>query len=260
MAIIHGLKPKKTLLPIPSFYGYEYAIKAGIGELLFYPMKRETKFCLTGDIFSQLTEEVELFVLGNPNNPTGLLPEREFLREVLYHCKEKGIFVVLDECFIEFCKEGTSLLGERKSLTNVLFVRAFTKSFSLPGVRLGYLVCENQELLEKIRKQLPEWNTSVFAQAAGCQCAREAEFLRKTREYLKREREFLTEGLRKRGIFVYPSDANFLLLYSEKPLYEKLLRKGILIRDCENFRGMGKGFYRIAVKTREENEILLEVI
>ena len=105
--------------------------------------------------------------LANPNNPRALLMGREYLPELLEHCRQQGITVVLDECFIEFCEtdreQPKSLLGKIDQYMRIYsLVRAFTKSFAMPGVRLGYLVCSNAELREKIRRQLPEWNLSVF--------------------------------------------------------------------------------------------------
>ena len=141
---------------------------------------------------------------------------------------------------------------------NLIIIRAFTKIFSIPGVRLGYLICKNRPLLAAIASQLPEWNLSCFAQEAGCACAKQSEFIRKTRQEIEKERRFLEEGLPGKGVRAFPSKANFILCYSKEPLYDRLLEKGILIRDCENFRGLQKGFYRIAVKNRRENEILLE--
>ena len=258
MAIVHGLKPKKTVIPVPSFYGYEYAANAEEQEIVYHMLKEENEFGLSEDLLDQLTEEVDMLFLANPNNPTGRLTDKSFLQKLLKHCERSEIFVVLDECFIEFCGEEFSMIKEAAEYNNLILVRAFTKIFSIPGVRLGYLVCSNQELLGKIRRQLPEWNLSCFAQAAGCACAGERDYLEKTADYVKEERQFLTENLKKIGWKVFPGSANFLLFYSDKPIYEALLAKGILIRDCSNFRGLGKGFYRIAVKNRQENEKLIK--
>ena len=152
------------------------------------------------------------------------------------------------------------MLQEIERFPNLILVRAFTKIFAIPGVRLGCLVCSNPLLSDKIGRQLPEWNLSGFAQAAGYECAMQAAFVEKTAAFIGKERQFLESGLMQAGCQVFPGKANFLLIYSEQPLYERLLEKGILIRDCENFRGLSKGFYRIAVKSREENEILLRAI
>lgn len=260
MAAVHGIKPENIVIPIPSFYGYEHAAKTAGGEIIYYEMKQENSFCPGADMEAVLTEDADLLFLANPNNPVGNLLERERLLCLLRHCQEKEIYVVLDESFIEFCGAGFSMLGEIDALDCLILVRSFTKIFSIPGVRLGYLICSNSEIRHKIAAQLPEWNLSGFAQEAGCACAGQRKFLMETENHIKTERQFLENGLKKKGFQVFPSCANFIMLYSEKSLYEKLLEKGILIRDCGNFRGLGKGFYRIAVKTREENEILLKTI
>lgn len=258
MAAVHGIKPKKVVIPVPSFYGYEYAAKAAESEIVYYRMKAEKGFCMAEDIAGILTEDVELLFLANPNNPTGVLLQKDALKDLVGYCRDRGIYVVLDECFIEFAGGRFSLLSELEAFDNLLLIRAFTKIFSIPGVRLGYLLCGNRPLLERVAGQLPEWNLSCFAQEAGCICAAQTAFLSETEDHIRRERRFLEEGLKKKGFPVFPSMANFILFYSEEPLYEKMLEKGILIRDCRNFRGLEQGFYRTAVRNRRENEILLE--
>lgn len=260
MAIIHGIKPKKIVIPVPAFYGYEYVAEVADGEIQYYETKEENDFCLQNDFFSVLDDDVDVLFLANPNNPTGNLMGREEIKNVLFHCREKGIYVVLDECFIEFSGKECSMIQEINNFPNLILVRAFTKIFSIPGVRLGYLICSNPLLLEKVGRQLPEWNVSSFAQAAGYECAMQTAFVEKTVNYVEKERQFLEIGLKQAGFKVFPSNANFLLIYCEKSLYDRLLEKGILIRDCENFRGLSRGFYRIAVKSRSENETLLKVI
>lgn len=260
MAIIHGLKPGNTIIPIPSFYGYQYGAKAGGGKILYYETKENELFSITEDFFEVLTEDMDLLFLANPNNPTGRMMDKELLRKLLRRCRDKGIYVVLDECFIEFCGKEFSMIPEAGEFENLVIVRAFTKIFSIPGVRLGYLVCSNHDLLGRIQRQLPEWNLSCFAQAAGCVCAGQETFIRRSEDFIKKERKFLEEGLQQAGIRVFPSQTNFILIYSEAPLYELLLKRGILIRDCKNFKGLGEGFYRIAVKGRKENQTLLKEI
>ena len=260
MAVVHGLKPKKTVIPVPSFYGYEYAAESAEGEIVYYIMERENSFCVTEELYKTLTGDVELLFLANPNNPTGNLLGKETLKGILRHCRESGIYVVLEECFIEFAGRAFSMLPEIEEFDNLILLRAFTKIFSIPGVRLGYLICKKGSALDGIARQLPEWNLSCFAQEAGCACTLQTGYLLETEKYIRKERGFLEEGFRQNGFSVFPSMANFILVYSERPLYEELLEKGILIRDCRNFRGLGRGFYRMAVKSRRENEILLAAI
>lgn len=260
MAIVHAIRPRKALIPIPSFYGYEHAAKAGAGSIAYYQTAIGQNFCFTEEICKKLTNEISLLFLANPNNPNGGLIKPEILRKILCHCREKGIYVALDECFIEFCETEASMLPELAQWDNLIIVRAFTKIFAIPGIRLGYLACGSHSLLSNIRRQLPEWNLSCFAHAAGCACAAERNYRKETVALITQERQFLEQGLKRLGIFTFPSEACFLLAQTESPLYESLLKKGILIRDCQNFRGLGKGFYRIAVKTREENQRLLKAI
>ena len=259
-AVIHTIRPKKILIPVPAFYGYEYAAKCMDSEICYYMMKKEKGYSLDERIFTELEKGMELLFLANPNNPTGCLLDGKLLERILTYCREKQIYVVLDECFIEFCEESESMLPKLAAYPNLILVRAFTKIFAIPGVRLGYLLSEDANLVKEIRRHLPEWNISTFAQAAGVACAAEWEFVIRTKAFLKEERNFLYEGLKKEGLTVFSGAANFLLIQTEIPLYEELLKRKILVRDCSNFRGLGKGFYRIAVKTREENEKLLEKI
>ncbi|MDE7266136.1 MAG: aminotransferase class I/II-fold pyridoxal phosphate-dependent enzyme [Lachnospiraceae bacterium] len=263
MAVVHGITPKKTVIPVPSFYGYEYAARASDGEIVYYKMTPENKFCLTSSLFSILSQDVELLFIANPNNPTGNVIEKEIIKKILDYCKKRKIYVVLDECFVEFCDGDYSMLPDIEAYENLILVRAFTKIFSIPGVRLGYLVCSNQNVMQKIKRHIPEWNLSCFAQVAGCACcafAEQTDFIKNTVEYINKERQFLEDAFRQKGFRVFHSDANFLLIFHETPLYERLLEQRILIRDCSNFRGLGKGYYRIAIKNRAENESLLKAI
>ncbi|MDO4293767.1 MAG: histidinol-phosphate transaminase [Eubacteriales bacterium] len=260
VAAAHALRPKKILIPVPSFYGYEHAAKACGAEISYVPLKEEKDFLPDGELLRALTPEVDLLFLANPNNPTGQRTGRELLKELLARCKDNGTTVVLDECFIEFCGEEHSRFNGLEEYPNLIVVRAFTKSCAIPGVRLGYLACADAFLTESIRDQLPEWNLSVFAQEAGIACARQRGFLDRTRAYVRQERRFLEEGLLRLGLRPVPGEANFLLFFGPTALYERLLERGILIRDCRNFRGLTQGYYRIAVRTREENKILLREI
>ena len=259
LALIRAIKPKKVLIPVPSFYGYEKVTDSTVCETVYYKMKEKDDFKLTDDFLQYLTEEINLIFLTNPNNPVGNCIDPVLLEKIIQICFEKKIHVILDECFIEFTKreEKDTFLHKTKQYPNVIVVRAFTKIFAIPGVRLGYLVCTDEILKQKIYDQLPEWNLSVFAQEAGCAAAKETKFIKDTVEETTKEREYLMQELRRRSIKVYEGEADFLLFYSEIDLKEELLKQKILVRDCSNFRGLRKGFYRIAVKRREENQILI---
>ncbi len=262
MAITHGLKPNSCVLPVPSFYGYQKALQAVGSRISYYPLREEDGFCIGEDIKAYLQKGVSMLFLTNPNNPVGNGLSHDFLLELLKWCRERDITTVVDECFIDFVEEDgvRTLLSELECFENLILVQAFTKIYAMPGLRLGTLFCSNPMLQEKIREQLPEWNVSVLAQQAGIAALKQQKYVEKTVELVKRERVFLKEELEKLEIFVYPGTANFLLLKTNLPLYEKLLNEGILIRDCSNFQGLEKGFYRVAVKQRDENLQLVRTI
>lgn len=262
MAIVQGLRPKRVLIPVPSFYGYEYAAGAAGAEIVFYEMKERDGFVLTREFLAALTEDIEMVFLANPNNPVGNLIEPQLLFDIAEACRRKNIILVVDECFLPFAakEEAASFLVQGEEYKNVIVVRAFTKLFAIPGVRLGYLVCRDPEVTARILNVLPEWNLSVFAQQAGIAACGETAYVRQTKEFVAEEREWLAGEIKKLGIKVFASQTNFLLLYAERTLAEELLAQGILIRDCGNFRGLGEGYYRVAVKRREENLRLLDAI
>lgn len=262
MAVVHALRPRRTVIPVPSFYGYEHAVAAAGGETVFYPLREQRQFSYDSNLYEVLTPETELLFLANPNNPTGRLTDPGFLRELFAYCKRQKIRVVLDECFLELCgEEGRySFLPNLGKFPNLMVLRAFTKTYAIPGVRLGYLACSDRAMTDCVRAQLPEWNLSLFAQRAGLAALGEQEYLARSVALIGRERKRLAEGVRGCGIQVYEGSACFLLLKSRLPLYQGLLQKGILIRDCANFRGLGESFYRIAVRGEADNQKLLREI
>lgn len=260
LAIVHALRPKKILLPVPSFYGYVHVGEAAGSEMVSYRLEEEKDFLLQEDFFDHITEAIDLIFLANPNNPTGRTIDHEYGIRVLEQCKKKHVTVVMDECFIEFAGEERSFYKYLREFDNLIIVRAFTKTYAIPGVRLGYLLCSNSKLCGKIQMQLPEWNLSSFAQAAGIAAAREDDYVRESVAYVKDERIRLTSELRNMGIKAFDSEANYILIYSDVALYDRLLDKKILIRDCSNFAGLDRGYYRVAVRTREENDKLVKAI
>lgn len=262
VGILQALRPKKVLLPVPSFYGYERAARTAGSECCFYQLREQDGFSVTEELSAALTEDIDLLFLANPNNPVGNAIEPELLLRIAARCREKKITLVLDECFVAFTgeEERYSFLAHVQDYPNVIVVQAFTKLFAIPGVRLGYLICSDEALIGHVQEHLPEWNLSVFAQRAGTVACAETDYVHSSVDFVCKEREWFAEELKKKGMQVFPSKSNYLFLRTERPLAAELLAKGILIRDCSNFRGLEAGYYRIAVKRREENEKLLRAI
>lgn len=258
-----ALRPGRVLLPAPTFSGYERALRSVSSEIEYFELREEENFALPERFLEALAQgRPDMAFLCNPNNPVGNCVPDALMRSAAALCREKRIYLLVDECFLGFV-EG----GERRSVIPLLrenpyliAVNAFTKLYAMPGLRLGFLMSGNAELLEKIRRQQPEWSVSSAAQIAGAAALSEENYKKKAEELLKKERPYLKKGLEDLGFVVYPGEANYLFFRSDCPLEEALLKKGILIRSCNNYRGLGSGYFRVAVRKRHDNRRLLQAL
>ena len=202
----------------------------------------------------------------NPNNPTGILTSNEVLIEVIGEARDEGVLVFLDEDFLGFVDEDkqVSLIDTIDDYPNLFVLRSFTKVYGLTGLRVGYGVA-SKEIVSLLSNAKIPWNVNCIAQAAASAALTDEEHLKKTHELIKAERAYLTRELKKmKGFKLYPAYANFVFVdiresgFTSAQLKTKMLKEGILIRDCSSFRGLDDYYIRVAVKTREENERVLE--
>ena len=251
-----AVKPEHTLLSAPSFSEYAKGAETVGSRIKWYNLNLEEGFDITESFLEAITPDVKLVFLCNPNNPTGRNIKRELLIEIAEKCEKQGIVFALDECFLELSEAYNDSLKELIEVNNKLFLlRAFTKDYAMPGLRLGYGFCGDLELLDKMQLLGQPWSVSSPAQAAGIEACLDISFLEKSRELIRSERVFLLEQLRKLRLEAVDSETNFILfrLPGVDNLKEKLLLKNILIRSCQSFYGLDGDYYRIAVKTREDN-------
>lgn len=266
MAICHHIFPKKVMLLAPSFSGYEYCINGAVPKcnIVYHYLQEDNDFELHHNIVEQIiVEKPNLLFLTNPNNPNGRLIDAQLLEDIIEQCEKVGTTVVVDECFLPLTgrEKELSLAYRLNKYKSLIVLRAFTKTFAIPGVRLGYALCSKKSLADGIRAHLPEWNISIFAQMAGAECLKHRDYVDEAVKVIEKERDFLTESLTKLGLKVFKSDANFIMFKSNDPfLVEKLLDYKIMIRDCSDFVGLNHGYYRIAVKLHNENEGLLSAL
>lgn len=266
MAAVHAIRPEKAVLPVPSFSGYLHVLKAAGCRIGYEETREENGYSPDEGLLSKLTPDTDLVILANPGNPAGRYIDAVLLDKILERCRDREIPVLLDECFMEMSDDpaGRSQTGKLGQWPNLLVLRAFTKSFAVPGIRLGYLLSADTEMLERIAEQLPEWNVSLQAQAAGCAALEERPWLEEARRMIRTERHYLENELREMGFVTIASDAGYLLFRDRENrkgnLYTELLAKGILIRDCSDYRGIRPFTYRIAVKKPEENRLLVRKI
>ncbi|MGI6094640.1 MAG: pyridoxal phosphate-dependent aminotransferase [Lachnospiraceae bacterium] len=255
-------KPKRALLPAPTFAEYEQALETVGCQVNYYQMQEQDGFRIGRQLLEQITEEIDMLFLCNPNNPTGLLVSCSFLEEVLMRCREKHVFLVLDECFVDFVEnpEAHTMKPFLHSYENFFILKAFTKRYAMAGVRLGYGLCSNRQLLDQIRCVTQPWNVSTLAQEAGIAALQENAYVEQAMRLVHEENPYLKEKMKEIGLTVYDSQANYIFFKGPCRLKEYCLEQGILIRDCSNYVGLQEGFYRIAVRTRWENDQLLRVL
>ncbi len=260
-ALCYGLKPEKGLIPVPAFGEYERALLAAGGTAEFFDLDEKKDFRLGNEILGRIQKDTDIVFLCNPWNPTGGVTERELLVRIAERCDQTQTVLCLDECFLPFLRREQELTLKKylERFPNLVILRAFTKLYAMPGLRLGYLITSNSELAKRVKDSMQPWNVSLPAQMAGCAAVEEDSYIVKTRELIEEERNYLTRelsgGLADR---LYPSEANFIFFRAGTGLKEALLEQGILIRSCSNYRNLTDGFYRIAVRTHEENVKLVQ--
>lgn len=267
LSLVAMIKPRRVMLLNPCFTGYRHVLNIlNDCEIVEYKLLRDNGF-MPDEIFLGVLEYeakrgLDMLFLTNPNNPTGKNISKDILIRTYEICKNYGVNIIVDECFLRMSNNGYSLTKYIGDYNKLFIVNAFTKIFSIPGVRVGYVIADKNSI-ERLSMHLPEWNLSVVSSIAGEICSKylkEHDWEEQTKKIIEKERKYLTDELTKLGFEIYESDTVFILLYSEEDIYTSLKNKKILVRDCSNYEGLEKGFYRIAVKTHEENERLIEAL
>lgn len=259
-----GMLPgKKALIISPSFSEYVRALGQHRWEAQHFILSPDNNFLIDTELLKKaLADGVDVLYLCNPGNPNGTLYPKEVIEEIYSLCISSGTFMVLDEAFMDFCEEASAKRFVVRG-DNAIVLRSMTKFFGIPGLRLGYSI-SNANLAECMDAMGGPWSVNTLALAAGVAALEDSEHNRQTMEYLRQERRNLFESLDQFPQFrVFPSSANFLLLeikegISARELKEQLVHQRILIRDCSGFMGLSGGFFRVAVRSSEENLKLLE--
>ena len=252
---------KSLLLPVPSYIEYRLtAEQAGISVEPFL-LTAETGFKLDPQRLKQALKPGQMVIIGQPNNPTGTLCSRDDLLTVIRSCPD-NIFII-DESFIDFC-DVESFSFRHQSLDNLIVVQSLTKSWGIPGLRLGLAIAA-PAVVKKLQALLPVWSVNVLAQAVGTRAFQDTTFLLETRQYVDQQRDLLFKQLASLpGLKPLAGSANFLLLQvdpqvkSAGELIAAMLKRGIMVRRCDNFDGLDDSYIRVAVRTEKENLRLCE--
>lgn len=252
----------RVIVVQPSFSEYEKRAIANGKEVVKINYKDD--FSIDLDSLKGIQKD-DLLILGNPNNPTGLRISKDELISIYNLVKLNGGFLLLDEAFFEFCPEDYDSIQIFKEFNyeGIGIIRAATKFFALPGIRLGY-GCTSIEKAQEIQKIEQPWSVNSIADAAGQFIFKDEEYIKESKRYIESERNFLLNELSKiEGINVYKTATNYILIklinWNEEYVFNFFLKNGILIRKCTSFEGLDKDHIRVAIKDRENNQRLIDV-
>ncbi len=268
--IIQIEHPKKAMIIGPTYSEYEREVKLGGGTTIYYPLKESDDFQLqTDDFISKLNETIDMLVICNPNNPTSTCIRNREMRRILDACKEHGIFVMIDETYVEFASdvEKVTAVALTKYYDNLIILRGTSKFFAAPGLRLGYAVTGNRDLLKSLSTRQNPWSISSLAAIAGEIMFTDQEYAEQTRSLISAERERIYQMLRAHDDYkVYEPSANFLLVkllredQTSDALFDKAIRRCMMIRDCSTFPFLDDRYIRFCIMSPEMNDKLLACI
>ncbi len=262
--------PKKAMIIGPTYSEYEREIYLGGGTTHYYPLQEKDDFCLNlTDFTSHLNESIDLLVICNPNNPTSSAITRTQMRRILDVCKQYDIFVMVDETYVEFADDMEEITSVPLThyYNNIIILRGTSKFFASPGLRLGYAVTGNHDLIKSINTRKNPWTINSLAVIAGELMFSDEEYIRQTKELISSERSRIYEQLVQSPDFkVYPPSANFLLArilredLTSHDLFERAIKQGLMIRDCSTFPFLDQKYIRFCFMNREDNTRLLNCL
>lgn len=262
--------PKKAMILGPTYSEYEREISLGGGTSLYYPLKEKQDFQLDArDFCAQLNESIDLLVLCNPNNPTSTAISQENMRRILDECKRHDIFVMVDETYVEFAPDSAAVdcIPLTRYYNNLVVLRGVSKFFAAPGLRLGYAVTGNTDLLKHINTCKNPWTINSLAAIAGELMFSDTEYIAKTRALISSERERICRELSSwPSLKLYAPTANFVLLRIEKEgvtaddLFDHCIRKGLMIRNCSTFPFLDNRYFRFCFMSPEKNDELVKAL
>ncbi len=265
--IVH---PKKAMILGPTYSEYEREIALGGGTTLYYPLKEENGFHLDTDHFtSKLDDSLDLLVLCNPNNPTSSCISIDDMRQILDVCKQHDIYVMVDETYIEFVDDVKHACAVPLTAyyNNIIILRGTSKFFAAPGLRLGYAITGNQDLLRNMSQRKNPWTINSLAVIAGELMFADKAYINDTRELIISERKRMYESLKASTRFrPYKPTANFMLVrileedLISSDLFDRAIKEGMMIRDCSTFPFLNDKFIRFCFMQPEDNDRLLECL
>ncbi|MDO4203289.1 MAG: pyridoxal phosphate-dependent class II aminotransferase [Selenomonadaceae bacterium] len=272
--LMHSVKPKRILIPVPSFSEYERASISTGAAVDYFQMLPEDNFRLSEEMLIKTAKEYDVVFLGNPNNPTGCLLKKEFILRLADSAPKT--MIIVDESFLDFLlsDDPYSVRKMVSQQNNLVVLASLTKFYAIPGLRLGFGLM-NENLVHELDMQKDPWNVNLLAHKAGIAALAASEYQEATRAFVAEEKDYLSNSLKELniGVKIFTPTVNFILMDISgcrlKGRYGECLEaasaaaayreKGVLVRNCDNYPMLGNTYIRIAVRTREENNKFLEI-
>lgn len=264
------LAPKKAMLLLPSFSEYENVLNIFGCDITYYtPDENEDYRLNITDFVSKLDSSYDMIILGNPNNPTSQTISRDDMETIAEVCKQLDIFLVIDEMYIEFAENYEELTSVPlvSDYDNIAILRSVSKFFAVPGLRLAYAIMNNPANMEIINITSTPNSISTLTAAVCTEMFKDKRYIDESRSQIYTERNLIYSAMStNKNVRLFKPYANFMLV---KILKEDVTAgqiaahcnlKGIVIRNCENIRGLNEKYIRFCFMKPKQNDLLVNTI
>ncbi|MBE5932841.1 MAG: aminotransferase class I/II-fold pyridoxal phosphate-dependent enzyme [Lachnospiraceae bacterium] len=264
------LAPKKAMVLVPSFSEYEKVLNIFGCEIVYYELDEANNFQFDiADFVGHLDSSIDLIILGNPNNPTSQIISRDDMETMAEVCKELDTFLLIDEMYIEFVNKYQEITSTPlvDSYDNIAVLRSTSKFFAVPGLRLAYAVISNKEYLDAIHTTAAPNPISSITAAVCTEMLKDKKYIKESSSQIFTERNLIVSAMStNKNVKLYKPSANFMLVQILKDgvtagqIADHCKLKGIVIRNCENIRGLSDKFIRFCFMKPSQNDLLVNTI
>ncbi|MDP4551636.1 threonine-phosphate decarboxylase CobD [Alkalihalobacillus macyae] len=257
------LAGKRVCIVQPAFSEYEAACRSAGCDVIDHTLK-EGEWHLNPEHLIEKMDHLDAIFLCTPNNPTGVVYERDSIMALLRESEKRNCFLILDEAFVDFLSDDATYAQAIPTFSKLIILRSLTKMYAIPGLRLGYMIAQ-ADVISAIKALQPHWSVNALALMAGELCFKQEDHVTKTRELIEQERRKLHQFFKENNYIHSTSSVNFYLLKDsdlddQTPLLRFLMKSGIVPRHTENFPGLDGRWLRFAIRTQDENRELMEVL
>ena len=210
-SICFALRPQNAVVISPCFAEYEQALKMCGCNVYRYVTNENNSFMADDGFINAINGNTDIVFFTNPNNPVGTLYDIKYMKSLIERCRENNVYIVIDECFIDFVENRELYTSKRFNYDKLIILKAFTKFYAIPGLRLGYGIFNSEKLASFIRDSMPTWNVSYPAQMAGIAAIRH-DIYKETIDYINKEKDFLLCAMENMVEKIYGHSANLYFL------------------------------------------------